>query len=137
MRILVADDLKRVRSAIRLMLGTLPGAEIVAEAVEASELPGLVAGLKPDFLLLDWELPGLTAMGGATSWIRALRREHPDLRLVVFSVHPEAERSAADSGADAFVSKTGPPERLTDTLRRLAGEAAADAIAPAPLGPRR
>ncbi|MCB0216474.1 MAG: response regulator transcription factor [Caldilineae bacterium] len=119
MRILVADDLKRVRSAIRLMLETLPGAEIVAEAVEAGEVPDLIAARGPDCLLLDWELPGLTLMGGAPAWIRTLRREHPDLRLVVLSVHPEAEHPALGCGADAFVSKTEPPERLIEALRHL------------------
>lgn len=111
MRILVADDLKRVRSAIRLMLETLPGAEIVAEAVEAGEVPDLIAARGPDCLLLDWELPGLTLMGGLPlgfersvastricDWSSSASTPRPSTRLWAAAPTPSSARPSRPSG---------------------------------------
>jgi CheY-like chemotaxis protein len=106
-RILVADDQHEVRSALRFLLEQERGLYIVAEAVDAQELVARTTATSPDLVLLDWELPGLK-----DGTLAALRRTHPGLRVVALSGRPEARRAALAAGADAFVSKANPPERL-------------------------
>jgi DNA-binding NarL/FixJ family response regulator len=80
----------------------------VGEAVGAVDVLAQVEAGCPDLVLLCWELPGLAR----DDLLSALRRVCPDLRVIALSGRPEARRVALDAGADAFVSKADPPERL-------------------------
>jgi len=108
MRILLSDDQPKVRFALRVLLERQPGVEIVGEAIAADDLLAQARTIRPDLVLLGWELPGLSA----TRSLSALRRACPDLYVIALSGRPEARRAALAAGADAFVSKGDPPERL-------------------------
>ena len=108
MRVLLADDQTKVRSALRLLLEQEPGLSVVGEAAEAEDLLAQVAATQPDLVLLDWELPGLRT----DDRLSVLRALCPQLKVIALSGQPEARRAALSAGADAFVSKGEPPERL-------------------------
>jgi DNA-binding NarL/FixJ family response regulator len=108
MRVLLADDQAKVRSALRLLLDHQPGVQILGEAVDTTGLLDWVKATCPDLVLLDWELPGLPA----TALLPLLQYRCRALRLIVLSSRPEVRQAALDAGADAFVSKGEPPERL-------------------------
>ena len=112
MRVLLADDQAKVRSALRLLLEQEPDVDIVAEAVEADDLLIQVKENCPDLVLLDWGLPGPPSK----ALLPALHALCPHLKVVVLSGRPEARQAALDAGADAFVSKIDPPERLLVAL---------------------
>jgi DNA-binding NarL/FixJ family response regulator len=118
MRIILADDQAKVRSALRLLLEQEPGMDVVGEVAEAEALAIEVKDAHPDLVLLDWELPGLVANGRFI----ALCSYHPELKVIALSGRPEARRAALAAGADAFVSKGDPPERLLRTLRLMGRE---------------
>ena len=109
LRILLADDQPDVRSALRLLLEQGSGLEV--QTREACDADGLLqealAGC-PDLVLLDWELPGLPAAG----LLAALRRGCGQVWIVAMSGRPEAQGLALAAGADAFISKGDPPDRL-------------------------
>ena len=113
MRVLLADDQAKVRSALRLLLEQQPELEVVGEAAEVGGLLAQVRAIRPDLVLLDWELPGLQTV----SLLPALRDLCPHLRVVALSGRPEARQAALDAGVDAFVSKGDPPERLLAAVR--------------------
>lgn len=115
MRILLADDQSRVRFALRTLLQQQPGLEVLAEAVDAESLLACAAATCPDLILLDWELPGL----GPADLLAALRRACPAAHTMVLSSQPEAKRQAAMLGADAFVSKSYPPEELLAAIDQV------------------
>lgn len=108
MRILVADDQPRIRFALRALLDRQPKMQIVSEAGNMDDLLVQIEMTHPDLVLLDWELPGRRMPGSPAT----LRREHPDLVVIALSGRPEARQAALAAGADAFVSKADPPERL-------------------------
>lgn len=108
MRILLADDQAKVRSALRLLLAEQPGVEILGEAVDTTGLLDWVRVASPDVILLDWELPGLPA----ATLLPMLHSCCPELRVIALSGRPEASEAALEAGADAFVSKGDPPEEL-------------------------
>ena len=116
MRVLLADDQSKVRSALRLVLEQQPGVSILGEAVDVTGLLDWVKAACPDLVLLDWELPGLEAdnpsTGSGQGLLPTLRELCPRLSVIALSVRPEARRAALDAGVDAFVSKGDPPERL-------------------------
>jgi DNA-binding NarL/FixJ family response regulator len=107
MRVLLADDQAKVRSALRLLLEQQPDIEVLGEAVDATGLLDWLNMTRPDLVLLDWELPDLTS-----EVLPVLRQSRPSLRVIALSGRPEACQAALDAGVNAFVSKTDPPERL-------------------------
>ena len=108
MRVLLADDQSKVRSALRLVLEQQPGVSILGEAVDTTGLLDWVKAACPNLVLLDWELPGL----GVDRLLPTLRELCPGLAVIALSGRPEARQAALDAGVDAFVSKGDPPERL-------------------------
>jgi len=121
MHILLADDESKVRSALRLLLEQHPGLSVVGEAADAGELWGQVQATCPDLLLLDWELPGQQP----AELVPAVRRCCPRVSVIALSGRPEARQAALAAGADAFVSKGDPPDRLLaalDSYRRQRSE---------------
>jgi two-component system response regulator DesR len=114
MRIVLADDQDRVRHAMRVLLAQQPGIEVVGEATTADNLVAHLRCNCPDLTMLDWELSGLAEAGG----LPALRRLCPSLQIVVLSSRPGARQAAQAAGADGFVSKGDPPERLLNAVRR-------------------
>lgn len=114
MRILIADNDRRVRSALYMLLKQEPGLTVQ----ESSDLGGLAAqvrSFKPDLVLLDWELPGRPA----AALLLALDALSSRPKVMVLSRRSESETEALAAGADAFASKTDPPEELLAALRSL------------------
>jgi DNA-binding NarL/FixJ family response regulator len=112
MRVLLADDEVRVRFALRVLLQQQPGVELAGEAVRASDLLDALAVVRPDVLLLDWELPG----SGGRQLMAALRSVCPRLPVIALSGRPEVRREALAAGADSFVCKSDPPDCLLSAL---------------------
>lgn len=112
MRILVADGQPKVRFALRVLLARQAGCEIVGETENAEGLLTQAEATCPDLVLLGWELPGLVAEDS----LAALRKIRPEIVVIALSGWPEARKAALNAGADAFVSKADPPERLLEAI---------------------
>ena len=113
MRILLADDQPKVRFALRTLLERQPGIEVVGEARNGPDLSTQIEPTRPDLVLLDWELPGESALDTLSN----LRTMYPALRVIALSGRSEARQAALRAGVDAFVSKSDPPERLLAAIR--------------------
>ena len=114
MRILLAEDEARVRSAISLLLCQEPDIIIVGEAENLKTALALAARQHPHVVLLDWELPGLCAR----TVVQALRAVQPSIAIIALSGRPESRPAALQAGADAFISKYDPPELLRSAIGR-------------------
>lgn len=112
MKILLADDQPQVRSALRLLLEQEAQAQIVSEAETLDDLLNRCSTLTPEAILLDWELPGFSP----TTDLAAIRQIYPSARIMALSSQPEARHPALQAGADRFVCKGDPPERLLAAL---------------------
>lgn len=115
MRVVLADNQPKVRSALQLLLKHALDISAVTEAGETKALLEQIRTIHPDLVLLDWELPGLSAIGS----LSALREGCPKLLVIVLSGRPEVGEQALAAGADAFVSKIDPPESLLAVLHSV------------------
>lgn len=115
MRILLADDRVKVRSALQLLLEQEPDVEVVGEAGDGSSLLLLAEKETPDVIMLDWELPGRPI----ATLLAEVGHLLPAVKVVAMSVHPEARRAAHEAGVTAFVSKNAPSEELLAVLNAL------------------
>jgi DNA-binding NarL/FixJ family response regulator len=116
MRVLLADDQVWLRSALRLLLEHQPNIEVVGEVGNADALPGSMADLHPDLILLDWELPDMKTTGARQRLITALRAIQPQVYIIALSSNHETDGHYLTVGVDAFVSKAEPPNRLLAAL---------------------
>jgi DNA-binding NarL/FixJ family response regulator len=118
MRIIIADDHAIFRDGLKLLLGTVPGFQVVAEAGEAAALKTLVRDHRPDLVILDYNMPG----GDSGETLAYLKRRHPEMRVMVLT----AERSGAllqhlaDAGADGILLKEGSGEDMLAAIRGVA-----------------
>lgn len=115
MRLFIADEDPAVRVSLQMLLNQEPGTQVTGIASKAKGLLAQVEASQPDVLLLDWHLPGKPA----TVLIADLRALELPPRIIVFSVRPEDKKEALAAGADAFFSKTEPPDELLVYLRTL------------------
>jgi two-component system response regulator EvgA len=105
MRILLADDQADVRSALRLVVEH-EGFEVAAECASFAELQERAPAVRPDLVLLDWELDGWAALDqGKKAAVLQILRERGGMRVLAMSVRPEAREQALAAGADGYVSK--------------------------------
>jgi DNA-binding NarL/FixJ family response regulator len=114
-RILLADNDARVRSALQHLLYLEPGQIVIHESADLESLASQIREFQPHLVLLDWELPGRPA----AALLLAIHNLSYHPQVIVLSKRPESEKEALAAGADAFVSKSDPPERLLRSFRML------------------
>ncbi len=119
--ILLADDHPVVRQGLRLLLEAEPDFRVIGETGDGLEVPGLVAALQPDVLVLDLMLPGL----GGLEVTRRVHQETPGTRVVILSMHANVAyvAEALEGGAAAYVLKRSTAAELAGAIRAaLAGQ---------------
>jgi len=116
MRILLADGQSNVRFALRVLLEREPGYVVVGEAADENSLSRSLVLSFPDVVVMGWELPGMPLQNPLAS----IRRVGPDLIIIALSARTEARAAALAAGANAFVSKSDPPEHLLKAIRTAA-----------------
>ena len=113
MRILLADSQSRVRFALRSLLEEQSELVLVGEVTDCKELLAQVEAVCPDLVLIDWDLPDMATV----ELLPALQKMCPGLHVIALSSRPEVRQDALAAGAQAFVSKAGPPEPLLAAIQ--------------------
>ncbi len=112
-KVLIVDDEKNIAISIQFLMRR-EGFEVLV-AHDGEEGLEKIRTERPDLVLLDWNLPGR----GGPAALEGLRAARHGLAVIALSGRPEARRAALAAGADAFVSKGDPPERLLATLQTV------------------
>ena len=118
MRILLADDQTKVRSALRLVIEQEPGFEVIDEVENPNRLLSMIEETQPDVLLLDWKL----LPKDRTHLLQTLKGKFPYLRVIVLSTCILDRQKALSAGAYGFVSKVDPVETLIQFLKNLSDD---------------
>lgn len=117
-RILLIDDHTLFRSGIRALLQRQADFEIVDEAADGVEGIKRAKQHRPDVILLDLNMPGLSGLEA----LQLLVEDLPDSAVIVLTVSEEAEElaTALRSGARGYLLKNIETEALTNAIRRAA-----------------
>ena len=117
MNILIADDNATIRSQLKeLLTEAFPSAQI-SEAVDTFEVMSHLALVPSDVLLLDINMPGRTGL----EVLEELKTQFPHTRVIIVSVHPEAQYAARSlrAGARAYLNKDNVPDDLVRTVKAV------------------
>jgi DNA-binding NarL/FixJ family response regulator len=119
LRIVIADDQASVREGLVLLLGGLPGIDVVGAAADGEQALALVAEQRPDAILLDLHMPVLDGIGAA----RRLVAEHPGVAIVVLTTYADdgSVIEALQAGARSYLTKDADRTDIARALQAAAG----------------
>jgi DNA-binding NarL/FixJ family response regulator len=121
-RVLVADDQRVVREGLALVLGLMPGVEVVGAAGDGAEAVALAGALKPDIVLMDLRMPRCDGVEAT----RRLRAGQPDVRVIVLTTYSD-DRSVLEAlraGARGYLTKDAGSAEIRQALRRVVNDQA-------------
>ncbi|WP_067172322.1 response regulator transcription factor [Microtetraspora niveoalba] len=109
-RVLVADDQSVVREGLVLLLGLLPGIEVVGSAGDGEAALRLVAERRPDVVLMDLRMPRMDGVEAT----RRIRAEFPGTQVVVLTTYADDESvfAALRAGARGFLTKSADADEI-------------------------
>jgi two-component system invasion response regulator UvrY len=112
------DDHALVREGLKHILATIRDLEIAGEADTASHALQLARQTVWDVVLMDIDLPDRSGL----ETLQLLRKEHPGIKVLMFSLHQEAQYAvrALKSGAAGYLSKRSSPQQFIEALRTVA-----------------
>jgi DNA-binding NarL/FixJ family response regulator len=116
--VLIADDHPLIIAGIRRTIEHVEDMHVVGEAQSGAELVRLIERRRPDVVLMDLRMPGVTG----TEMIELIRDRFPGTRTVVLSAVDDGPTIEAvmQAGASAFVQKTAGSLDITSILRQVA-----------------
>ncbi|MEU9604319.1 response regulator transcription factor [Streptomyces sp. NPDC048057] len=119
MRVVIADDERMVRTALRVILEAEPDLEVIGEARTGEEAVSVVCELRPDVVLMDVRMPQMDGIGATERILAAL--EAPPRILVVTTFENDAYvYDALRAGAAGFLLKRTDADHLVQTVRLVA-----------------
>ena len=124
-RVLLADDQRLVRESLGILLGLLPGIEMVASASDGEEALALAEKHSPDVVLMDLRMPRLDGIEAT----RQLRQRQPNVRVIALTTYADDESvlGALRAGARGYLTKDASSEDIRAAILTVAaGEAALD-----------
>ncbi|MER6029217.1 response regulator transcription factor [Streptomyces sp. NPDC001851] len=118
-RIVLADDERMVRTALRAILSAEPGLEVVGEATTGAEAVSVVRELRPDVVLMDVRMPEVDGIRATEQIVASLER--PPRIVVVTTFENDAYvYDALRAGAAGFLLKRSDADALVQAVRLVA-----------------
>ncbi len=118
LRIFLADDHAVVREGLKSLIDAQPDLEVIGEAGDGVVACELVPGLRPDVVVMDVSMPG---MSGARA-TEHLRQACPGVKVLALTVHEDKGylRQLLEAGAAGYVLKRAAAEELIRAIRTVA-----------------
>ncbi len=111
-RVLIVDSQPRTRQSLRALLTTWPEVGEIREARDGMEALQSIEGCLPALVLMGIRLPDLDGLDATM----LIKKRWPGVKIIVLSSYMDYEADALAAGADAFVHKGEPPNRLLEAL---------------------
>jgi DNA-binding NarL/FixJ family response regulator len=115
-RVMLVEDHPMYRRGLTDCLNQQPDLMVCGQAATAPEALAL-APTKPDLAIVDLSLPD----GNGLELIKDLKARHPQLKILVLTMHDESVFAfrALRAGAQGFISKSEPPQEVLNAIRTV------------------
>lgn len=116
--LILADDHAVVRSGLRMLLEAQPDMQIIAEVESGTEAVEKVESLRPNVILMDIQMPGVSGIEAT----REIRRIAPDTAVLALTMHEDDQYffEMLNAGASGYVPKRAAPDELLTAIRTVA-----------------
>jgi DNA-binding NarL/FixJ family response regulator len=114
-RILLADDHTLFRQGIRQLISAESDMEVIGEASNGSDAVDRAAELKPDLVLMDIGMPGLSSFEAT----RQIKKNRPETKVLVLTMYDDEDYlvESMEVGASGYVLKDSPAPQLVSAVR--------------------
>ncbi len=111
----LVEDNSSVRASLERVLAAAPEFGCVASCANAGEALRMIPAQRPDVVLMDIELPGLSGIECSTQ----LKQRVPELQILILTVYNDNEQifSALEAGASGYLLKQSSPEEILQAIR--------------------
>jgi two-component system response regulator DegU len=118
-RLMLADDHRMLREGLRRSM-TEEGFDVVGEASDGAEAIELAGKLLPEVILMDVTMPEVNGVEAT----RAIRQRHPQIRVVMLTMHADESviASAIRAGASGYLVKDCSTDEIAATVRQAADD---------------
>src|ERR1700724_2592881 len=116
-RVFLTDDHTLFRQGIRTLISAEPDIEIAGESANAGEAVEQAVELRPDVLLLDISMPGMSSFQA----IREIRKIRPETKVLLLTMYDDEDYLAEgmEAGANGYILKDSPAEQLLLAIREV------------------
>lgn len=117
-RVLLVDDQSLFREGLRTLLSTRADLEVVGEAGDGAQALSIAAGVRPDVVLMDLQMPVMDGVRATA----ALRERFPDIRVLVLTTFDDETNviGALRAGAAGYLLKDASVETLVGAIHAAA-----------------
>ena len=122
LRVLIADDHPMFRTGLRALLSADQETEVLGEATTGEEVVALAATLRPDVILMDIQMPGMSGIEAT----RQILRASPHIRILMVTMFEDDQSvfTAMRAGARGYVLKGAHPDEILRAIQAVgSGEA--------------
>lgn len=120
-KVLICDDDRFIVEALKSLLSTyalskpddpVSKIRVIGEAANGQEALQMVANHQPDVVLMDVQMPLMDGIEAT----REIKEKWPQVKVVMLTIYSAQEQASLAAGADAFLLKGCPAEKLIDTI---------------------
>ena len=118
LRLMIVDDNPHARKALAALISMQGWATVVIEASNGKDALQKIESQTPDMVLMDVQMPvmdGLQATG-------IIKNRWPQIKVIVLTIYDEYRSQAHQAGADAFLIKGCPTEKMMSSIQDLLQE---------------
>ena len=117
-KVMIADDHAVVRDGLRMVLEAAGDIEVIAEAENGEQTLAMLQTIKPDVLLLDVAMPGLSGF----DVLQRMMQKNSDIAVLVLSMYPEEQYALRflKTGAAGYLTKETASKELVKAIHRVA-----------------
>lgn len=118
-RVVIADDVKILRTGLKTVLSQDTGIEVVGEAGNGKDAVEMCIRMKPDVVLMDMRMPDFDGGYGT----RKIKENLKDIKVLVLTTFDDKETvdKAVASGADGYILKEMDSDAIINSIKAVAG----------------
>jgi DNA-binding NarL/FixJ family response regulator len=116
--VVLVDDEPLIRAGLRAIITSEDGLSVLGEAADGAEVPGLVARLRPDVVLMDVRMPAVDGIR-ATAHLMSTVDEPPKVIVVTTFENDDYVYDALVAGASGFLLKRARPKEIVAAIRTV------------------
>lgn len=113
----IIEDDETIREGYKYLIGNTDGFKVISVYRSFEDAAKRIFNEKPDVLLLDVELPGVSGIDS----LPKLKKLIPETYILILTVYEQEEKifRALGNGASGYLTKNTPPEKIIDAIREV------------------